>query len=552
MALAHFPLTSSLKIRTVLRERYRKMKPMTATDFSSTRVDKNSLPASGGDYEFYLDESSEIDITGTPDDLTFPRWMQVSHCDDKRTSLVLIAGESIRLTTPMDVAKDTRLFIRYCAALPSISADGLVCEIYFTELGQEDSSNLICTLPVLGGAQISAWRMMELDVSFLSQRVGHLQVRCQPGPEGDPSGDWLAIADLSIARVDRLPILKARSFHAMRLKNEIDHFSSVYRHTMYAAEQDQRADMAEGSVKPVRKLVQIDGADEGNASSTHLEGATALPGEVPYSYALRLLAENIPQVPPNFAARLKSRSDKGGVVKVLSLCSGAARIEASFAAQVGSNVEWSLLDINVDLLGLASRQFPPSVKLDLIEANVNALKFSGEKWDVILCVSALHHLVELENVVKFCHDSLNEDGEFWSIGENVGRNGNRLWPDALSKANTLFEQLPEQFRFNHHTRQLDCAVPDNDYSVGCFEGIRSEDIEPVLDRWFHPEDVYRRNCFLWRLVNLAYSDNYDLGKPEDCKTIAMMVNAEVELFAAGGRGTELHGVYRPRLFRKHL
>jgi SAM-dependent methyltransferase len=524
---------------------------MTITDFSSISFEKNIPPTSAGSYEFFLDQSSEIDITGTPVGLTFPRWMQVSYCVDKRTSLILISGESIRLTSPMGFEDDTRLFIRYCAALPSISADGLVCEVYFAESGKEISLNLICSLSVPGGGQTSAWRMIELDISFLSRRVGHFVLRCQPGPDGDSSGDWLAIADLSIARMDRLPILKARSFHAMRAQNEIDHFSSVYRHSMYASEQDQRADLVAGTVKTVRKLVQFDNADEIKISPACLENTAALPGEAPYSYALRLLAENIPQTPPNFATRLISRSEKGGVVKVLSLCSGAARIEASFAAQVGSNVEWSLLDINVDLLGLASKQFPPSVKLDLIEANVNALKFSGEQWDVILCVSALHHLVELENVVKFCHDSLSDGGEFWSIGEYVGRNGNRLWPDARLKANTLFEQLPEQFRFNHHTRQLDCEVPDNDYSVGCFEGIRSEDIEPVLDRWFHPEDVYRRNCFLWRLVNLAYSDNYDLRKPDVCKTIAMMVNAEVEHFAAGGRGTELHGIYRPRLFRKH-
>lgn len=501
-------------------------------------------------FEFFLDQSSKIDITGTASDLKFPRWMQIAHCDDKRVSLVLISGESLKLTSTMQVEKDTHLFIRYSAALPQISADGLVCEIYFYESSLDSPLSLICSLPVPGGQQSPDWRMMELDISFLSRRKGHIILRCKPGSEGNPRGDWLAISDLSIARMDRLPILKARSFHAMRSQNEIDHFSGVYRHSMYAAEQDKHAELAAGTVKPVRRQVPAVDSDKTENLMVSLRKADSLPGESPYAYALRLLADTIPQVPPNFAARLISRADRGGVVKVLSLCSGAARVEASFAAQVGTNVEWSLLDINVDLLGLASRQFPASVKLDLIEANVNSLKFSGEKWDVILCVSALHHLVEIENVVKFCHDSLNEDGEFWSIGEYVGRNGNRLWPDARVQANAVFQQLPPRFRLNHHTHQVDGEVPDNDYSVGCFEGIRSEDIEPVLDRWFHPDDVYRRNCFLWRLVNLAYSDNYDLLKPDDCKTIGLLVDAEVEHFSKGGRGTELHGIYRPRLLTR--
>lgn len=186
----------------------------------------------------------------------------------------------------------------------------------------------------------------------------------------------------------------------------------------------------------------------------------------------------------------------------------------------------------------------------LIEANVNELDFSGEKWDVILCVSALHHIVELERVLKFCHDSLNEGGEFWSIGEYVGRNGNRLWPEARYEANQVFERLPEQYRLNRHTNQVDHEIPDNDYSVGCFEGIRSEDIESILDKWFHPVDVCRRNCFLWRLINLAYSDNFNILKSDDRSRIISMVNAEAAHFQAGGRGTELFGVYRPRLMKK--
>lgn len=52
------------------------------------------------------------------------------------------------------------------------------------------------------------------------------------------------------------------------------------------------------------------------------------------------------------------------------------------------------------------------------------------------------------------------------------------WQPAVAEANLFFEQLPERYRLNHHTKQLDFEIPDNDYSLGCFEGIRSEEIEP--------------------------------------------------------------------------
>lgn len=536
-----------MKIRNILRRTLVKvLSQIDSTPPMSHPVSNRIRSDSPG--EFYLDETAQLEITGTTKGIDLTRWMQIAHCEDKRTALVLISGESVKLTGTINIERDTMLFMRYSAALPDISADGLICEVCFQGLEQEQPADLICTLPVSGGKQTPYWRVIELDISFLVHREGCLLLRCGPGPAGDPSSDWLAISDLSIARVDRLSILKARSFHELRTRNEIEHFSGVYRHSMYSTVQNHRAEIAAGESRPVRKLVG--GSDFVQSIDPSLIDGDVVPlsGESPYGYASRLLASSIPQQPPNFAMRLKSRAE-GGIVKVLSICSGASRFEASYAAQVGTNVEWSLLDINVDLLGLACKQFSSTVKLDLIEANVNELEYSGEKWDVILCISALHHVVELESVIKFCHGSLNEGGEFWSIGEYVGRNGNRLWPEARDEANKIFYQLPEKYRLNRHTNQIDTKIPDNDYSVGCFEGIRSEEIESVLDRWFHCDDVYRRNCFLWRLINLAYSDNYSLLESDDRKLIISMVNAEVAHFQSGGRCTELFGVFRPRLMR---
>jgi len=475
--------------------------------------------------------------------------MQIAHCVDNRNALILIAGETADLPGTINIEKDTRFYIRYSAGLPSISADGLCCEIMFVKSGQPYSANLIATLPIMGGSQSKHWRTADFDVSFLAGLRGHFAVRCHPGEDRDSTADWLAISDLCIATEDQLPLIKARSFHEWRSRNEIAHFSSVYQHSMYSSVQNQCAEIASGQPRPIRNLVHGN-AGAANLNIAPISDVEPLSEESPYVYASRLLSMCIPQLPPNFHERLKLKYDKGGVIKVLSLCSGAARIEASFSAQMGANVEWSLLDINIELLNLASKQFAPSVKVDLIEANVNDLIRTGEKWDIILCISALHHVVELEKLIKFCHDSLEEDGEFWSIGEYVGRNGNRLWPDARAEANKFFHNLPEKYRTNHHTHQVDVEIPDNDCSVASFEGIRSEDIEPILDRWFHPFDVYRRNCFLWRIINQAYSDNYNLQNSEDRTWIVRMVNAEMSHFRAGGPGTELHGVYRPRLLSK--
>ncbi|MDB5980208.1 MAG: protein of unknown function, putative Methyltransferase [Pseudomonas sp.] len=143
-------------------------------------------------------------------------------------------------------------------------------------------------------------------------------------------------------------------------------------------------------------------------------------------------------------------------------------------------------------------------------------------------------------------NSLTEEGEFWSIGEAVGRNGNRLWPEAIEAADAVFSALPSRYRLNANTKVVDDVIPDKDHSIACFEGIRSEEISALLECWLKPVEVYRLNCFLWRMVDLAYSDNFDLSMAEDRNWIIDMVKAEVQHYRKGGRGTELFGVYSRR------
>lgn len=105
-------------------------------------------------------------------------------------------------------------------------------------------------------------------------------------------------------------------------------------------------------------------------------------------------------------------------------------------------------------------------------------------------------------------------------------------------------RLPDRYRRNAHTGQFDHALPNRDFSVGCFEGIRSEESESLLERYFVPVQVYKRNCFLWRMIDATYTDNYDLRNADDVEVLRGLVVDELVHWASGGRSTELHGAYR--------
>jgi SAM-dependent methyltransferase len=210
------------------------------------------------------------------------------------------------------------------------------------------------------------------------------------------------------------------------------------------------------------------------------------------------------------------------------------------------------MDASPDLIQRAADRLAaarPGLQVSCLVGDINNGLPGEGQFDVIVCVSALHHVPALERVLAQVNDRLKDDGEFWNIGEQVGRNGNRLWPEAYAAASEVFSTLPARYRRNAHTGKVDTVISDHDYSTGCFEGIRSEELETLLEANFIPVDVYKRNAFLWRLVDATYSDNFVLDQHDDLRWLRDLVVAEAVHWASGGRSTELHGVYRKKLLK---
>lgn len=273
-------------------------------------------------------------------------------------------------------------------------------------------------------------------------------------------------------------------------------------------------------------------------------------GDDVHRYANRVLVSLMPTPPPDFPKRIQSIYQREGrPVRILSLCSGAAGIERQIISRAGCPVEVTLLDINEKLMRKAAAALSDIAKTSGILADVNAIsieEFGDMIFDVVMFVSGLHHVVEIEHVLQVVAELLAPTGEFWIIGEAVGRNGNRLWPEALEAANRIFSSLPERYRRNANTGKVDAMVPETDFSAVSFEGIRSEEIESLLMRYFDPVEIWRKNCFLWRLVNPAYFSNYQLKNEEDRYIVLSLVAAEYNLWKSGGRPAESHSVYRRR------
>lgn len=345
--------------------------------------------------------------------------------------------------------------------------------------------------------------------------------------------------------------VNALSAYAFRMRNEISNFSGdAYKHQMYG---DQSTSAVEAGLVRAASTTFPGEIEQflsrvSELTDQRLSKLSPSEGEVPFTFATRALGVLLPHQPPNFFERArKLRGD--APLKILSILSGAARVEEQLLGYCGEGVEITLIDASAELIERAAARLKtahPHAVVDCLVGDINEGLPGAGQFDAILCVSALHHVANLELVLSHINARLTELGEFWSIGEQIGRNGNRLWPDAYQAANRAFQQLPERLRRNTHTNQVDDVVADTDFSVGCFEGVRSEELEDLLDAYLIPVDVYKRNAFLWRLVDATYGDNFHLSNEEDVRHLKRLVAAEFMHWVAGGRSTELHGVYRKK------
>jgi SAM-dependent methyltransferase len=501
--------------------------------------------------EFFLSEDIANFVINNDDSaLTAkPLWVSLERCGTSRLALSLGVGQTA-IGPLMQFSRDMSMSCDIGSKISETNAQGFSFQAFFEP---EDGPARIILLEVPMNRD-KGESNFTLDLLVLRGRRGHLGLRCfSPGGSADLDSR-LAVFKWVAGPNDRLSLLSARTHRSRRIKTEIESFNVAYDHQMYASRKadDAREDassfklLQKTSVRPKPKSEDPITAE----SLLSLPSTNVAHGEDVYHYAHRILGNLIPTPFPNFTKRIRfvhEREERP--VRILSLCSGAAGIERRMIIDAGCPVELTLFDLNENLMRRAAAALSSVAQISGVLGDINAIseeQFGNITFDVAMFVSGLHHVVEIEHVLQTVIELLLPNGEFWIIGETIGRNGNQLWPEALDAANRMFSLLPERFRRNAFTGQIDSTVPETDFSANSFEGIRSEEIESLLLRYLDPVEMWRRNCFLWRLVNPAYFHNYDLNNQEDRYIVLSLVAAEYNLWKNGGRPAESYTIYRRR------
>ena len=240
----------------------------------------------------------------------------------------------------------------------------------------------------------------------------------------------------------------------------------------------------------------------------------------------------------------------GRTNRFVSLGCGNGDLEIKLAKQIrqlgGTDFVLDCLDVNPAMLDRGTAQAAEAG----LGGNVNFIRADLNEWDpqteynAALAHQSLHHVVNLEHLFTRTRDCLHPDGSF-IISDMIGRNGHQRWPEALEIIHEFWRRIPPSFRFNQLYRRYEDLYENYDCSWEGFEGIRSQDILPLLLEYFHFDVFIAYGNVIDPFVDRAFGPNFDSTRQWDRKFIdAVHTRDEAGMAAGSLTPTHMLGVLR--------
>ena len=139
---------------------------------------------------------------------------------------------------------------------------------------------------------------------------------------------------------------------------------------------------------------------------------------------------------------------------------------------------------------------------------------ANRKYAAVMANQSLHHVLNLEGLFDEIGRALVPRGKF-VISDMIGRNGHQRWPEALSAVHDFWSELPAQYRYNHQLRRHEELYENWDCSKEGFEGIRAQDILPLLLRRFEFETFIGFSNVIDVFIDRSFGHNFQTDQEWD-------------------------------------
>ena len=194
--------------------------------------------------------------------------------------------------------------------------------------------------------------------------------------------------------------------------------------------------------------------------------------------------------------------------------------------------------INKDLVHLTGLDINPAMvergNAMLFEAGIDNMDFKlgdfnfpkfEKKYDFFFANHSLHHVTELENLFESIKEN-SSDEMIFLINDMIGRNGHVLWNGSKELVDEIWGNLDIRYRYNAYTKEYDNEVMNHNCSTEGFEGIRAEDIIPLLISYFDFDIYLPFSYMISRFIDRAYGHNFNLDDKNDLEIINKIIELE--------------------------
>lgn len=229
-------------------------------------------------------------------------------------------------------------------------------------------------------------------------------------------------------------------------------------------------------------------------------------------------------------------------IQILSIGSGNCDTEVRLADTLKSRGHNKFtihcMDINQAMFerGVAlAKQQNVSQHLKFLLADFNRWE-SKQTYDLIIANQSLHHVVELEHLFSQINQSLTKQGYFIT-SDMIGRNGHMRWPEALEVLKPIWRDMPNRYKYNHSFKRFEKKFKNHDCSTQGFEGIRAQDVLPLLQANFEFKLMVPFANLVTVFIDRPFGPNFDINNLEDTAFIDTIHTLDEKSFEAG--------VYKP-------
>jgi SAM-dependent methyltransferase len=225
-------------------------------------------------------------------------------------------------------------------------------------------------------------------------------------------------------------------------------------------------------------------------------------------------------------------------LRIASLGAGRCELELDLAEQVRAAgfplPDILCIDLNGSLLreGQArarARGLERAIRVQQLDLN---LEFPRQRFDLVLANQSLHHIDALESLLDAIADALGRDGSLLTA-DVIGRNGHRLWPEARRALEPFWDELPLPKRFDHTLDRPTTMLVDHDHSTVGFEGVRCQELLPLLAERFQFSVFAPHSCLTIPLLERRYGWNFDAEAEWDRDFVDRLDAADQTLLASG-------------------